>query len=107
MEFAGQSHQTDVAAYVLYDHETERYTLTGVNPSKKKLKIYFYAGGSKYVYRVSSPSFSKSFDLKGADDGLYTFAVKDGQSFLKTEVQIKTTHVTRREASFASNMRLR
>lgn len=95
---------TDVSAYLLYDHDLERYTLTGINPSKRKLKIYFYAGGTKYVYRVSSDSFSKPFDLKGADDGVYSFAVQDGKTILKTDVKIETRTFTKREAVFASRL---
>jgi len=95
---------TDVSAQLLYDRDTERYTLTVLNPSRKKLKIYFYAGGAKYIYRASLKKFSKPFDLKGAEDGIYTFGIQDGKALLKTDVRIKTTHMTKREAIIASNL---
>lgn len=95
---------TDVSAKLLYDSNTERYTLAVDNPSGKKLKIYFYAGGTKYIYRSSLTRFHKPFDLKGAEDGVYTFGIQDGQAILKTDVRIKTTHMTKREAIIASRL---
>ncbi|MBL7697371.1 MAG: hypothetical protein JNK79_04415 [Chitinophagaceae bacterium] len=93
---------TDVVANLVYDSNLERYTLSVINPSRKKLKIFFYAGGIKYVYRASLAKFVKPFDMNGADDGIYTFAIQDGKALLKKDVEIKTTLIRKRETIFAS-----
>jgi hypothetical protein len=103
LEAVTPSEKTDVKAYLEYDGISETYTLKVINPSQRRLKIYFFIDGMRYDYRASSVNFSKPFDLKGADDGKYTFAVQDGKARLKTDVRIKTIHVTQREVRFASN----
>jgi hypothetical protein len=106
LESSNPGHTTDVIAYVVHDSKNEKYTLSVVNPSQKKLKIYFYAGGIKYAYRASSRKFSKPFDLTGADDGVYAFVIQDGKARLKTEVQINTLYVTKKEIKFLSRSKV-
>lgn len=100
LESTDPSTKTDVSAFLVHDADSERYTLTVTNPSQKKLKIYFYANGIKYAYRASLRSFNKPFDLKAADDGVYTFAIQDGKTRLKTDVEIKTIYEIKREIRF-------
>ena len=67
-------------AYLVHDGNDENYTLKVDNPSRKKLKIYLYAGGVRYSYYASAPHVSKLFDFNGAEDGVYTFVIKDGKT---------------------------
>lgn len=99
---SSQAAKTDVIANLVYDSNLERYTLSVSNPSKRKLRIFFYADGVRYVYRASQAKFAKPFDMRGANDGVYTFGIQDGKAILKKDVQIKTTQVTKRETIFAA-----
>lgn len=102
LQTASRSAETDVVANLVYDSNLERYTLSVINPSRKKLRIYFYAGDTRYVYKSSLAKFTKPFDLRGVEDGVYTFGIQDGNVLLKKDVRIRTTQVSKRETIFAS-----
>ena len=102
LENAGTLGKTDVMAYLVRDGNNENYTLKVDNPSRKKLKIYLYAGGVRYSYYASAPHVSKLFDFNGAEDGVYTFIIQDGKTRLKKDIEISTIVLTKKEIRVAS-----
>lgn len=97
LESAGTPSESDVTAYLREGKNHDSYLLKVNNPSGKKLKVVFYAGGTRYAYRSSVKSFVKLFDFKGAADGAYKFEVWDGRNAIKRNLEIKTYYATMRE----------